>query len=232
MKIAVSKVRKSKKVLLGAVCGAWKNANYFIHLRKPLRMSLKFYLDKRKNKYGESPIRVVWSFNGDRYQTTLGFSVPPEAWDDVAKRVTPAEYNHKKTPSTTVNAFIEATEKAVNRLENYARVQNATLTKPIVKKVIADVLAAGGAYPSPKESLWKKMLSERRLNTDRYFEHFKGGKYKLIGFGKDSETLEEVVIYQALYGDNQIWVRPYDIFFSKVMLPDDSEVERFKEINI
>ena len=193
-------------------------------------MPLKFYLDKRKNKYGESPIRVVWSFNGDRYQTTLGFSVPPEAWDDVAKRVTPAEYNHKKTPSTTINAFIEATEKAVNRLENYTRVQNATLTKPIVKKVISDVLAAGGAYPSTKESLWKKMLSERRLNTDRYFEHFKGGKYKLIGFGKDSETLEDVVIYQALYGDNQIWVRPYDIFFSKISLPDGTQINRFNEI--
>ena len=194
-------------------------------------MPLKFYLDKRKNKYGESPIRLVWSFNGDRYQTTMGFSVPPEAWDDVAKRVTPAEYNHKNTPSTTINAFIEATEKAVNRLENYARVQNATLTKPIVKKVIADVLSAGGTYPSPKESLWKKMLSERRLNTGRYFEHFKGGRYKLIGFGKDSETLEDVVIYQALYGDNQIWVRPYELFFSKAKLPDGREVVRFRELN-
>ncbi len=194
-------------------------------------MPLKFYLDKRKNKYGESPIRIVWSFNGDRYQTTMGFSVPPAAWDDAIKRVTPAEYNHRKTASSTINDFIEAMERAVLRVENYARVQNATLTKPIVKKVITDVLAAGGAYPTTKESLWKKMLSERRLNTDRYFEHFKGGKYKLLAFGKDSETLEDVVIYQALYGDNQIWVRPYDIFFSKVRLPDGTEIERFRDIN-
>ena len=59
-------------------------------------MPLKLYLDKRQNKHGESPIRVVWSFNGDRYQTTLGFSIPANAWDDAEKRVTPAEYNHKK----------------------------------------------------------------------------------------------------------------------------------------
>ena len=65
---------------------------------KTLFMPLKFYLDKRKNKHGEAPVRVVWSFNGDRYQTTMGFSVPPEAWDDEAKRITAAEYNHKKTP--------------------------------------------------------------------------------------------------------------------------------------
>ena len=134
-------------------------------------------------------------------------------------------------PSTTINAFIEATERAVNRLENYARVQNATLTKPIVKQIIADVLGAGGEYPAAQEPQWKKMLKERGLSKARYFEHFKGGKYKLIGFGKDSETLEDVVIYQALYGAGQIWVRPYDIFFSKVTLPDGTEVERFKEIS-
>ena len=195
-------------------------------------MPLKIYLDKRQNKHGEAPIRVVWSFNGDRYQTTMGFSVPPKAWDDAAKRVTPAEYNHKNTPSTTINAFIEAIEKAVNRLENYARVQNATLTKPIVKQVIADVLGAGGEYPAAQEPLWKKKLKERGLTKSRYFEHFKGGKYKLIGFGKDSETLEDVVIYQALYGAGQIWVRPYEIFFSNVTLPDGTVVERFKEISI
>lgn len=195
-------------------------------------MPVRFYLDKRQNRYGEAPIRVVWSFNGDRYQTTMGFSVPPKAWDDKAKRVTPAEYNHKNTASTTINAIIEATERAVNRVENYARIQNATLRKPVVKKVVADVLAAGGAYPMAQESVWKKMIQERGHARDRYFEHFKGGKYKLIGFGKDSETLEDVVIYQALYGANQIWVRPYDMFFGKVELPDGTEVERFKEIII
>ena len=192
-------------------------------------MPLKLYLDKRQNKHGEAPIRVVWSFNGDRYQTTMGFSIPPKAWDAQECRVTPAAYNHKNTASTTINAFIDAIEKAVNRLENYARVQNATLTKPIVKQVIADVLGAGGEYPTAQEAQWKKMLKERGLSKARYFEHFKGGKYKLIGFGKDSETLEDVVIYQALYGAGQIWVRPYDIFFSKVKDESGNEVNRFKE---
>ena len=195
-------------------------------------MPLKIYLDKRQNKHGEAPIRLVWSFNGDRYQTTMGFSIPPKAWDDVAKRVTPAEYNHKNTPSTTINAFIEATERAVNRLENYARVQNATLTKPIVKQVIADVLGAGGEFPYDQEKAWRKMLSERFMTKERYFQHFRGGKYKLIGFGQDTETLEDVVIYQELYGMQKYWVRPFDIFFSKVKDGDGNEVDRFKEISL
>ena len=152
-------------------------------------MPLKLYLDKRQNKHKEAPIRVVWSFNGDRYQTTMGFSIPPEAWDDQECRVTPAAYNHKNTASSTINAFIIAMEKAVNRLENYARTQNATLTKPIVKKVVDDVIAGGGDFPYEQENVWRKMLSERYMTKERYFQHFRGGRYKLIGFGKDSETL-------------------------------------------
>lgn len=193
-------------------------------------MPLKLYLDKRQNKHKESPIRVVRSFNGDRYQTTMGFSIPPEAWDEKESRVTPAAYNHKNTPSSTINAFIVAMEKAVNRLENYARTQNAMLTKPIVKKVVADVIAGSGEYPYEQEKVWRKMLSERYMTKERYFQHFRGGKYKLIGFGQDTETLEDVVIYQELYGMQKYWVRPYNIFFSKIKGDDGNEVERFKEI--
>ena len=194
-------------------------------------MPLKFYLDKRKNKHGESPVRVVWSFNGDRYQTTMGFSIPPKAWDDKEKRVTAAEYNHKKTPITLMNGFIQSVEKAVNHVESYALMQNAILTKDFVTRVIKDVLDAGGEYPLAKETLWYSVLKERRRNTDRYFQHFRGGKYKLIGYGKDSETLEDVVIYQALYGANQIWVRPKEIFESTVKDAEGNEVRRFKEIS-
>ena len=193
-------------------------------------MPVRFYLEKRKNKHGEAPVRVVWSFNGDRYQTTIGFSVPPEAWDKAAGRVSVLEHNHKLTPSTLINGFLQNLEKAVNRMENHAVSQNATLTKPIVKRVVADVLASGEKYPFDKEASWTRMINERRQTTVRYFQHFRGGHYRLIGFGKDSETLKDVVIYQALYGDNQIWVRPYDIFFSKVLDENGEEVERFKEI--
>jgi len=45
------------------------------------------------------------------------------------------------------------------------------------------------------------------INTiqDRYFRHFKGGLYKLLYEARDSETREEVVVYQALYGERGIW---------------------------
>ena len=64
----------------------------------------------------------------------------------------------------------------------------------------------------------------------KYYKHFKGGLYKLIGFAKDSETLEDMVIYQALYGEKGLWVRPKKMFFEKV-IKDGIEIDRFKEID-
>ena len=40
------------------------------------------------------------------------------------------------------------------------------------------------------------------------YRHFKGNEYEVLYIGKDSETLEPVVVYRALYGDNSVWVRP------------------------
>lgn len=195
-------------------------------------MPLKFYLDKRKNKYGESPIRIVWSFNGDRYQTTMGFSIPPESWNEKECIVTPAAYNHKKTPTYLINDIIKQIRKAVNYVENYARSQNAKLTKQIVKNVVSDVLFAGGQYPSDKVAVWHTMLSDICLNKDRYFEDQEARQYKLIGFGKNSETKEDVVVYQALHGSRKIWVCSSKNFFSSYIDKDGLLVEKFIEISI
>ena len=64
---------------------------------------------------------------------------------------------------------------------------------------------------------------------ERYFIHFKGGLYKMLGTACHSESLEKVVVYQALYGANKIWVRPLDMFFDKIIL-NGVLVDRFKEI--
>ena len=40
------------------------------------------------------------------------------------------------------------------------------------------------------------------------YRHFKGGEYQVLHVGYHSETGEEMVVYQALYGENRIWVRP------------------------
>lgn len=67
------------------------------------------------------------------------------------------------------------------------------------------------------------------MDKPRYFLHFKGGLYKLLAIGKDSESLKEMVIYQAMYGDKGVWVRPKSMFFERI-IQNGTEIQRFKEI--
>ena len=63
-----------------------------------------------------------------------------------------------------------------------------------------------------------------------YYRHFKGNIYRLVGIAKDSESLEKRVVYQAMYGDGDLWVRPYDMFFGKVER-DGRVMDRFSPIS-
>ena len=48
------------------------------------------------------------------------------------------------------------------------------------------------------------------------YRHYKGKMYEVIGVAKHSETLEELVVYRALYGDNGLWVRPLKMFLEEI----------------
>ncbi len=44
------------------------------------------------------------------------------------------------------------------------------------------------------------------------YQHYKGNYYQVMGVCRHSETLEEMVVYRALYGDYGLWVRPRALF--------------------
>lgn len=62
------------------------------------------------------------------------------------------------------------------------------------------------------------------------FEHYSGKKYKFLSIARHSETLEELAIYQALYGENDVWVRPLLMFLENVTI-NGIERPRFKLIS-
>ena len=63
-----------------------------------------------------------------------------------------------------------------------------------------------------------------------YYRHFNGDKYKLLGIAKDSETQEKMVVYQALYGEKEMWVRPEEMFFETIER-DGKVMPRFTKIS-
>jgi len=62
------------------------------------------------------------------------------------------------------------------------------------------------------------------------YRHFKGNEYRVLYLAKHSETLEEMVVYHALYGDMGIWVRPASMWNETVM-HNEGSLKRFEYID-
>ena len=62
--------------------------------------------------------------------------------------------------------------------------------------------------------------------TPGIYRHYKGQRYRVLGTARHSETMEPLVIYQALYGDHGLWVRPAAMFNQTVEL-DGVVIARF-----
>jgi len=50
------------------------------------------------------------------------------------------------------------------------------------------------------------------------YEHYKRLSYKVLVVAHHTESLEEVVVYQALYGERNIWVRPVSMFLENILI--------------
>lgn len=61
------------------------------------------------------------------------------------------------------------------------------------------------------------------------YRHYKGNDYRVVGLARHSETLEPMVIYQALYGDRGTWVRPARMWSESVEIAG-RRVVRFARI--
>ncbi|OTG86057.1 hypothetical protein B9T31_08425 [Acinetobacter sp. ANC 4558] len=61
------------------------------------------------------------------------------------------------------------------------------------------------------------------------YQHYKGKLYQVFSIATHSETQEKLVVYQCLYGDYSMWVRPLDMFCEAVIV-DGQTLERFKLI--
>jgi len=63
------------------------------------------------------------------------------------------------------------------------------------------------------------------------YRHFKGNEYEVIALAKHSETLEDMVVYRALYGEYGIWVRPV-LMWQEDVTRDGKRFKRFEKIDL
>lgn len=76
-----------------------------------------------------------------------------------------------------------------------------------------------------QEVWFREVLMKTEIRLGKW-RHFKGGEYEVLGIAKHSETLEPMVVYRALYGEKEIWVRPLSMWNETVEL-DGKVYKRF-----
>ena len=70
---------------------------------------------------------------------------------------------------------------------------------------------------------------ETQIKTGKY-RHFKGNEYEVLCIAKHSETLEPLVVYRALYGKGEVWVRPASMW-NEMVERDGKTFPRFTYID-
>ncbi len=71
-------------------------------------------------------------------------------------------------------------------------------------------------------------MSEIKLGK---YRHFKGNEYEVIAIANHSETLEKMVIYRALYGEKEYWVRPAEMWNEEITR-DGKTFKRFEYLGV
>ncbi len=167
-------------------------------------MSVSFTLEKRTNLHDESPIRISWSFMGERVQSTLGISIKKEDWNEKSRLVKADAHNHNGQNADEINFLIKRISMVVMDVELACIENQYILGKDMMKQAISDALANDIARP--------KDIVERCINgivstpepTTRYYRDLSGRYYQFLCDAKnDYASHDKYFILQELFGAHE-----------------------------
>lgn len=119
----------------------------YLCTQNAIAMSVSFTLEKRTNSHDECPIRLSWSFMGERLQSTLGISIKKEDWDEKNKIVKANAHNHNGKTADEINFLIKRISVDVMDIELACIENGYILGKDMMKQAISDAMSNDIARP-------------------------------------------------------------------------------------
>ena len=153
----------------------------YLCTQNPIDMSVSFTLEKRTNLHDESPIRISWSFMGERVQSTLGVSIKKEDWNEKSRLVKADAHNHNGQKE---NQYI--------------------LGKDMMKQAINDTLANDIARPEDIVERCINGIVSTPKPTTRYYRGPSGRYYQFLCDARNFYIPgDKYYILQELFGAHE-----------------------------
>ena len=172
----------------------------YLCTQNTIDMPVSFTLEKRTNLHDECPIRISWSFIGERYQTTMGVSIKKEDWDEDRRLVKDNANNHSGQSADEINFLIKRVSTVVTGIEQDCVGSENIPSKDMMKQAIRDALSNDIARPEDIiERCMNGWVSLPEIQTG-YYKDQAGRYYKLICDAKNRYNDERSYILQQLFG--------------------------------
>lgn len=195
-------------------------------------MPVSFTLEKRTNIHNECPIRISWSFVGERYQTTLGAYIKKENWDEERRIVKANVKNHNGQSADEINFLIRRVSTVVMGIEQDCVGSEFIVGKDMMKQAISDARAMDIARPEDIVERCINGIVSTPKPTTRYYRDLSGRYYQFICDAKNYyASSDNYYILQELFGAHERVAVPISKFKPEREIGSMYPITKFEEVS-
>ena len=204
----------------------------YLCTQNAIDMSVSFTLEKRTNLHNESPIRLSWSFMGERVQSTLGVSIKKEDWNEDRRLVKDNANNHSGQSADEINFLIKRVSTVVTGIEQDCVGSENIPSKDMMKQAIRDALSNDIARPEDIIERCMNGIVSTPEPTTRYYCDLAGRYYQFLCDAKNFYTWgDNYNILQELFGRRERVAVPLSEFKPRREKGCMYPITTFKEVS-